>query len=124
LISNDEDAMAKHALRYNYILITIPTEFDVNDYVDLLTYRGSLVTVGLLGDYEEPTNNMNVAMYNRTLGGSVIGSIEETQEILDFCARHDIAPEVEMIGINQINKAFENILNEEVRFRYVIDMSI
>ncbi len=123
LVSKDEDAMAKHALRYNYILLTIPTAFDVNDYVNLLTYRGSLVTVGLLGEYKKPTNNMMVAMFDRTLGGSIIGSVSETQEILDFCAKHEIAPEVEMIPINQVNKAFENIKNEEVRFRYVIDMS-
>ncbi len=123
LISTDKDAMEKNMLRYDYILITIPTAFDVNDYVNLLSYRGSLITVGLLGEYKKPTNNMNVAMFNRTLGGSVIGSVEETQEILDFCAKHEISPEVEMIGIDQVNKAFDNIKNEEVRFRYVIDMS-
>jgi uncharacterized zinc-type alcohol dehydrogenase-like protein len=115
--------MAKNALRYDYILITIPTVFDVNHYLNLLTYRGSLITVGLLGEYEKPTNNMHVAMFNRTLGGSIIGSISETQEILNFCAKHEIAPEVEMISIDQVNKAFENIKNEEVRFRYVIDMN-
>jgi uncharacterized zinc-type alcohol dehydrogenase-like protein len=123
LVSTDKDAMAKNALRYDYILITIPTVFDVNHYLDLLTYRGSLITVGLLGEYEKPTNNMHVAMFNRTLGGSIIGSISETQEILNFCAKHEIAPEVEMISIDQVNKAFENIKNEEVRFRYVIDMN-
>jgi uncharacterized zinc-type alcohol dehydrogenase-like protein len=123
LVSTDKDAMEKNALRYDYILITIPTAFDINDYINLLTYRGSLITVGLLGAYTKPTNNMNVAMFNRTLGGSIIGSISETQEILNFCAKHKIAPEVEMIGINEVNKAFDNIKNEEVRFRYVIDMS-
>jgi uncharacterized zinc-type alcohol dehydrogenase-like protein len=66
---------------------------------------------------------MNVAIFNRTLGGSFIGSISETQEMLDFCAKHDIAPEVEMININQVNEAFDKVKNEEVRFRYVIDMS-
>jgi len=115
--------MAKNALRYDYILITIPTAFDINDYINLLTYRGSLITVGLLGEYKKPTNNMDVAMFNRTLGGSIIGSVSETQEILDFCAKHEIVPEVEMININQVNKAFDNVKNEEVRFRYVIDMS-
>jgi len=123
LVSTDEDAMTKNALRFDYILITIPVPFDINDYINLLTYRGSLITVGLLGEYKLPTNNMNVAMFNRTLGGSFIGSISETQEILDFCAKHDIAPEVEMININQVNNAFDNIKNEDVRFRYVIDMS-
>jgi len=62
-------------------------------------------------------------MFNRTLGGSVIGSVAETQEILDFCAEHSIAPEVEMIAINEVNKAFDKIKTEDVRYRYVIDMS-
>jgi uncharacterized zinc-type alcohol dehydrogenase-like protein len=123
LLSTDEDAMTKNALRYDYILITIPVPFDINDYINLLTYRGSLVTVGLLGEYEKPTNNMNVAIFDRTLGGSFIGGISQTQEMLDFCAEHDIAPEVEMININQVNEAFDKVKNEEVRFRYVIDMS-
>jgi uncharacterized zinc-type alcohol dehydrogenase-like protein len=123
LVSTDEDAMIKNALRYDYILITIPVPFDINDYINLLTHRGSLVTVGLLGEYEKPTNNMNVAIFNRTLGGSFIGNISETQEMLDFCAKHDIASEVEMININQVNEAFDKVRNEEVRFRYVIDMS-
>lgn len=106
LVLTDKDAMEKSMLRYDYILITIPTAFDVNDYVNLLSFRGSLITVGLLGEYKKPTNNMNVAMFNRTLGGSIIGSIAETQEVLDFCAKHNIAPEVEMISINEINKGF------------------
>jgi len=123
LISTDEDAMAEKALSFDYILVTIPTAFDVNPYVNLLTYRGSLITVGLLGEYKKPTNNMNVAMFNRTLGGSVIGSVAETQEVLDFCAKHQIAPEVEMISLDRVNEAFERIQNEDVRFRYVIDMN-
>jgi len=123
LISTDENAMKNNALRYNYILITIPTAFDVNNYINLLTYRGSLVTVGLLGEYKELTNNMNLAMFDRSIGGSLIGSISETQEILHFCAKHEIAPEVEIISIDQINKAFANIKNSDIRFRYVVDMS-
>lgn len=123
LVSTDKDAMEQHALKYDYILITIPNAFDVNDYINLLTYRGSLITVGLLGEYKKPTNNMNVAMFNRTLGGSIIGSIAETQEILDFCAKHKIGPEVEMININQVNEAFDKVKHEDVRFRYVIDMN-
>jgi len=115
--------MKNNALRYNYILITIPTAFDVNNYINLLTYRGSLVTVGLLGEYKELTNNMNLAMFDRSIGGSLIGSISETQEILHFCAKHEIAPEVEIISIDQINKAFANIKNSDIRFRYVVDMS-
>ncbi|MCL4163349.1 UNVERIFIED_CONTAM: hypothetical protein GTU68_015907, partial [Idotea baltica] len=123
IISTDKEAMEKNMMRFDYMLITIPTAFDVNDYVNLLNNRGSLVTVGLLGEYKKPTNNMNVAMANRTLGGSFIGNIAETQEILDFCAKHQIGPEVQMIPIDKINTAFDKIKKEDVRFRYVIDMS-
>jgi len=123
LLSTDEVAMAKKTLSFDYILVTIPTAFDVNPYVNLLSYRGSLITVGLLGEYKKPTNNMNVAMFNRTLGASIIGSVAETQEVLEFCAQHNVAPETEMISIDKVNEAFDKIKNEEVRFRYVIDMT-
>ncbi len=65
---------------------------------------------------------MEVAKLGRSVGGSLIGGIAETQEVLDFCAEHDILPEVQMIKIQDINDAFDKIKNEEVRFRYVIDM--
>ena len=123
LISTDAEAMAAHELALDFILITIPDAFDVNDYVKLLKRDGALVTVGLLGPYKAATNNMEVALHRRTLSGSLIGSIAETQEVLDFCAEHGIAPEVEMIRMQDINKAFDDILSKEVRYRYVIDMA-
>ncbi|KQR93939.1 hydroxyacid dehydrogenase [Chryseobacterium sp. Leaf180] len=123
LISEDKKEMEANELAFDFILITIPSEFDINLYVPLLGVKGSLVTVGLLGEYEKPLNNMEVAKFNRSVGGSLIGGIKETQEVLDFCAEHDIAPEVQMIRIEEINEAFDKIKNEEVRFRYVIDMA-
>ena len=123
IISENEDDMKANALAFDFILITIPSPFDVNKYVPLLGVRGSLVTVGLLGAYEEPLDNMELAKFDRSVGGSLIGGIKETQEVLDFCAEHGIAPEVEMIKIEDVNKAFEKIKDEEVRFRYVIDMN-
>ena len=122
LVSDDDDAMEAQEVTFDYILITIPYPFDINPYICLLGPKGKLVTVGLLGPYDKPTNNMEVAGFNRTIGGSVIGSIAETQEVLDFCAEHGIAPDVQMITIDEINDAFEKIKEEEVRFRYVIDM--
>lgn len=123
LISEDEKEMKAHELAFDFILITIPEAFDINLYVSLLAVKGKLVTVGLLGEYEKPLNNMEVAKYDRFVGGSLIGGIKETQEILDFCAEHGIAPEVEMIKIEEINDAFDKIKSEDVRFRYVIDMA-
>jgi uncharacterized zinc-type alcohol dehydrogenase-like protein len=66
---------------------------------------------------------MFVAFQRLSLAGSLIGSIAETQAVLDFCAEHDIAPDIEMIGIEEINQAYEKVENGEVRFRYVIDMA-
>lgn len=123
IISDNNEEMQSNAMAFDFILVTIPNAFDVNTYVPLLSIRGSLVTVGLLGAYKKPLNNMQVAMFGRSVGGSVIGGIRDTQEVLDFCAKHQISPEVEMIKVEDINKAFEKILNEEVRFRYVIDMN-
>jgi uncharacterized zinc-type alcohol dehydrogenase-like protein len=122
LISENEKAMKAQELSFDYLLCTIPYPFDINLYIPLLKARGSLITVGLLGPYKAPTNNSEVAMHGRMVGGSLIGGIPETQEILDFCAEHDIAPEVQMIKMQEINEAFEKVKNEEVRFRYVIDM--
>lgn len=123
LISEDTPAMAAQEVTFDFILVTIPYPFDINPYICLLAPRGNLITVGLLGPYDKPTNNMEVAAFSRNVGGSIIGSIADTQEVLDFCAQHNILPEVEMIAIQDINEAFEKLKDEEVRFRYVIDMA-
>jgi len=88
----------------------------------LLKRDGNLVTVGLLGPYKSPLNNMEVAFHRRAVSGSLIGSIKETQDVLDFCAEHSILPEVEIIPIQDVNKAYKRMLDEDVRFRFVIDM--
>jgi uncharacterized zinc-type alcohol dehydrogenase-like protein len=123
LISSDSAAMKAHELKFDFILITIPDAFEVNDYVTLAKRNGVITTVGLLGPYKAPLNNQEVAMHRRSVAGSIIGSIAETQEVLDFCAEHNILPEVEMIEMQDINKAFDKMMDEEVRFRYVIDMA-
>ena len=122
LISGDAEAMKARKRSFDFLLCTIPDSFDVNSYIPLLKARGSLVTVGLLGPYQAPTNNMEVAQLGRSIGGSLIGGIAETQEVLNFCAEHGILPLVEIIGIEGINEAFAKVKDEEVRFRYVIDM--
>ena len=122
ILSTDKKALKAHELSFDLLLVTIPDSFDVNPYISLLKRDGALVTVGLLGPYKAPTNNMEVAMHRRSVAGSIIGSIRETQEVLDFCADHSILPAVEIIPIQDINKAFDRMLDEEVRFRYVIDM--
>ena len=123
LISTDSKAMEAHELKFDFIIITIPDAFEVNDYVKLVKRNGVITTVGLLGPYKDPLNNMEMAMHRRSVSGSIIGSIAETQEVLEFCAEHNIQPEVEIIKMQDINEAFEKMKDEEVRFRYVIDMA-
>ncbi|RYF77798.1 MAG: NAD(P)-dependent alcohol dehydrogenase, partial [Chitinophagaceae bacterium] len=122
IVGEDEKTLKEHELSFHFILITIPDAFDVNPYVTLLKKDGVLVTVGMLGNYKKGTDNNEVAFHRRSIAGSLIGSIQETQEVLDFCAEHNIAPQVEMIKMQDINDAFDRMQKEEVRFRYVIDM--
>lgn len=114
--------LIRHEAEFDFILNTIPDEYDINVYANLLKRDGTIVAVGLLAPYKKPLNNMQMASKRRSVAGSLIGSIEETQEVLDFCAKHGILPEVELIPIQEINKAFDKLLKEEVRYRYVIDM--
>ncbi|QKZ12220.1 NAD(P)-dependent alcohol dehydrogenase [Spirosoma sp. KUDC1026] len=122
IISSDKDAMKENELTLDIILVTIPDPFDVSPYVTLLKRDGKLVTVGLLGEYKSPLNNMEIAMHRRTVAGSLIGGIRETQEVLDFCAEHNILPDIEMIDIKDINTAYDRLMDEDVRFRFIIDM--
>ena len=122
ILSTDIKAMTQHERTFDFILCTIPDEFDLNPYVSLLKHDGAVVTVGLLAPYKSALNNMEVAFQRRTVSGSVIGSIQETQEVLDFCAEHSIAPDVELIPMQDINDAYSRLMKEDVRFRFVIDM--
>ncbi|WP_426493389.1 NAD(P)-dependent alcohol dehydrogenase [Hymenobacter sp. 102] len=123
VLTTDAKQLEAHALSLDFILVTIPDAFELNDYVPLLRRDGALVTVGLLGEYKKALNNMEVALHRRSIAGSLIGGIQETQEVLDFCAEHHILPEVELIRMQDINKAFDKLKDEQVRFRYVIDMA-
>jgi len=122
IVSENEEEMKKYAKYFNFILVTIPDPFDITPYINLIHRRGNLVTVGLLAPYKAPLNNMELASQARSVGGSLIGGIAETQEILDFCAEHNILPDVEIINIEDINDAYEKMKDEDVRFRYVIDL--
>ncbi|WP_428331652.1 NAD(P)-dependent alcohol dehydrogenase [Mucilaginibacter sp.] len=122
IVSENEEEMKQYAKYFNFILVTIPDPFDITPYINLIHRRGNLVTVGLLAPYKAPLNNMELASQARSVGGSLIGGIAETQEVLDFCAEHNILPDVEMINIEDINEAYQKMKDEDVRFRYVIDL--
>lgn len=122
IISTDKKAMTAHERTFDLVLNTIPDAYDVNPYIQLVRRDGAFVAVGVLAPFKSATDNMEVAFQRRTVSGSLIGGIAETQEVLDFCAEHNILPEVEMIAMQDVNKAFDRMLKEDVRFRFVIDM--
>ena len=122
VVSTDEEAMSAHAGSFDFILSTIPEPHDVNPYVKLLKRDSRITLVGVLAPLEA-VDNSQLAFKRQSLGGSLIGSLAETQEILDFCAAHKIASEVELITIDRINEAFDNVVRGDVRYRYVIDNS-
>jgi uncharacterized zinc-type alcohol dehydrogenase-like protein len=122
LISTDEQQMAAAANRFDFILNTIPVAHELNPYLKLLARGGAMILVGAI----EPLPGVHGGLLmgrNRALGGSNIGGVPETSEMLDFCAEHQIYPEIEVIAMNQVNEAFERLLKNDVRYRFVIDMS-
>jgi uncharacterized zinc-type alcohol dehydrogenase-like protein len=122
-LSTDTAAMGAMELKFDFLLNTIPYPFDPNPYVKLLKRDGTMAVVGLLLPFSAPTNNMEVIFHRRNLAGSLVGGVRETQELLDFCGEHDILPEVEMIAMEDINDAHQRMKDEEVHFRYVIDIA-
>lgn len=122
VLEDDKEALEQHKNSFDFILSTIPEKHDLNPFVPLLKRNKTLVVCGALEPLE-PINNQNVAFHRNTVGGSLIGSIAETQEVLDFCAEHGIGPDIEIIDIANINDAYDKVEEGEVRFRYVIDMA-
>ncbi|GAA3584300.1 NAD(P)-dependent alcohol dehydrogenase [Snuella lapsa] len=123
VISTDEDQMAEVQGRFDVIIDTVPNVHDINPYVGTLATNGTLVIVGYLGPLDPFLNSMPMIMGRKTVAGSLIGGIAETQELLDFCGEHGITPEIEMIPIQDINKAYERMLKSDVHYRFVIDMA-
>jgi uncharacterized zinc-type alcohol dehydrogenase-like protein len=122
IISDNKEEMAANELAFDFIINTIPDAYDINVYANLLKRDGTIVAVGVLAPYKAPTNNMQIAMHRRSVAGSLIGSIAETQEVLDFCAEHNISADTELIKIQDVNSAYDRMLDEDIRFRFVIDM--
>ena len=122
VVSKDEAGMAKHAASFDFILDCVSAQHDVNAYLKLLKLDGSLVLVGA-PEHPLPVEAFHLLLPRRNFAGSAIGGIAETQEMLDFCAKYRIAPEIEMIRMQDINQAFERLLKQDVRYRFVIDMA-
>jgi uncharacterized zinc-type alcohol dehydrogenase-like protein len=122
VVSKNADEMKKQAGSFDFILDAVSADHDINAYLSLLKLDGTLTLVGA------PEAPLPVAAFNLLFGrhqfaGSCIGGISETQEMLDFCASHNIVSDIEIIGIQQINEAYERLVRGDVKYRFVIDMA-
>jgi uncharacterized zinc-type alcohol dehydrogenase-like protein len=122
VVSKNEDEMKKHAASFDFILDAVSADHDINAYLSLLKLDGALVLVGA-PEKPLPVAAFNLLLPRRIFAGSAIGGIAETQEMLDFCAEHGITSEIEMIDIQQVNEAYERLLKQDVKYRFVIDMA-
>jgi uncharacterized zinc-type alcohol dehydrogenase-like protein len=123
VVSSDRAQMKAIAGYLDFILDTVPVQHDLNPYLGALKYDGTHILVGLLEPVEPPINAGALVAQRRVLAGSLIGGMPETQEVLDFCAEHGIACDVEMLDIRNINAAYERVQQGDVRYRFVIDMA-
>jgi len=122
VLEKDKKALEELEKSFDFMLSTVPEKHDLNPFVELLKRDSVLCVVGALEPLA-PTDNMAIAQMRRSVAGSLIGNLAETQEVLDFCAEHGIGPEIEMIRIQDVNDAYKKVEKGEVRFRYVIDMA-
>ena len=115
--------MASVKNQFDLIIDTVPNVHDVNPYIPTLSINGTLVLVGYLGALDPLLNTVPMIMGRKSVAGSVIGGIPTTQEMLDFCGKHGITSDIEVIKIQDINNAYERLLKSDVKYRFVIDMA-
>lgn len=121
LISKDAEAMEAQAGTFDFLLNTVPVAHDINPYIALLKYKSTMAIVGAIAPLPE-LDGPGLVMGGKRVVGSLIGGIKETQEMLDFCAEHNIVSDVEMINMQDINEAYERVIQADVKYRFVIDM--
>ncbi len=122
ILSKDADDMAKHAGTFDFILDCVSAKHNINEYINQLKRDGSLTIVGA------PPEALSLEVFGllfgrKSVSGSPIGGIKETQEMLDFCGEHGITADVEVIGVDGINEAYERLLNSDIKYRFSIDMA-
>lgn len=121
--TNDPETFSKLQGEFDLIICTVGAAIDWNQYINLLTVDGAMVIVGVPDQAGPPVQAFSIIGGRRSLAGSMIGSIKETQEMLDFCGKHNIVSDIEVINIDQINRAYERVVKSDVRYRFVIDMA-
>lgn len=119
-VTRDESTFAELAGTFDLILNTVSANLDVDNYLSLLRVGGSLVNVGLRA--QPDSYHVFSLLPRRSLAGSNIGGIRETQEMLDFCAKHGIVPQIELIRADEVDQAWERVKRGDVRYRFVIDI--
>jgi uncharacterized zinc-type alcohol dehydrogenase-like protein len=122
IISSIAEEMQKHAGTFDFILDTIAADHDINAYINLLCRDGNITLVGASAK-PLSVSGFGLILGRRSLSGSVIGGIAETQEMLDFCGAHHITADVEVIPIQKVNEAYERLLKSDVKYRFSIDMA-
>jgi alcohol dehydrogenase (NADP+) len=122
VVSRNVDEMAKHAGSFDFILDAVSAEHDLNAYLNLLRRDGHLCLVGA-PEKPLPVSSFSLIFARRSLSGSLIGGIAETQEMLDFCGKHNITADVEVIPIQKVNEAYERLVKADVKYRFSIDMA-
>ena len=120
--TSDQETFKTLAGTFDLIICTVGVAIDWNAYLGLLKINGTMVVVGVPEDMV-PVHAFSLVPGRKTLAGSMIGSIKETQEMLDFCGKHNIVSEIEMIAMKDINEAYERVLKSDVRYRFVLDMA-
>jgi uncharacterized zinc-type alcohol dehydrogenase-like protein len=122
ILSKDPAQMKAHASSFDFILDCVSAPHSMDDYLPLLKQDGTLTLVGLP---EKPPSfaPFNLIMGRRSIAGSMIGGMPETQQMLDYCGKNNITADVEVIPIQKINEAFERMLKQDVKYRFVIDMT-
>ena len=123
LVSRDAEAMAAHGGSFDFLLNTIPVPHDLNPYMQLLKRDSTMALVGVLTEIEPPLAGSSVIFGRKSLAGSAIGGMVETQEMIDFCAEHGVVSDVEVIEMSTVNEAYERMLKNDVKYRFVIDMA-
>lgn len=123
VLSNNPDAMQQHLKSFDFILNTVAASHNLDQFTELLKRDGTMCLNGVPATPHPSPSIVNLIFKRRQIAGSLIGGIEETQEMLDFCAKHNVTADVEVIDIKDINRAYERMLKGDVKYRFVIDMA-
>ncbi|AJE14638.1 hydroxyacid dehydrogenase [Stutzerimonas balearica] len=123
VVSKNADEMAAHVNSFDFILNTVAAPHNLDAFINLLKRDATMTLVGAPATPHPSPSVFGLIFKRRRIAGSLIGGIAETQEMLDFCAEHNIVSDIEMIGMQQINEAYERMLKSDVKYRFVIDMA-